>query len=113
MTDFSHRGEPVTVFEMRLVSEAAINPRPEKTSELWIAIAKRIGIDNLAIILDELGTEKVHVPSREEFFAALYRPLRNRQIVDMRQATGASLREIGKSFGLTHKAVALVLENAE
>ena len=110
-TNFSRRGEPVTVFEAQLVAESVI-ARPERISELWVQIARRIGVDNLALILDEIGGEKVHVPTREEFFAALYRPLRNRQIVDMRHETGRSLREIGKFFNLTHKAVALVLESA-
>lgn len=84
--------------------------RPERDADLWICIAKRIGIDALVVVLDELGGEKIHVPARESFFAALYRPVRNRQIADMRQTTGASLRAIGRVVNLSAPAVQRALE---
>lgn len=113
MTEFSRRGESVTAFERELV-ERTPTIRPERDADLWICIAKRIGIENLVIVMDELGGEKVHVPTRENFFAALYRPVRNRQIADMQQSTGASLRDLGRAFNLSPTAVqrALVADDA-
>lgn len=104
MVQFSRRGERVTDFEQQLVDQAGA-ARPERDSDLWLHIAKRIGVANLAAVLDEFGGEKVHVPTRENFFAALYRPLRNRQIIDMRNSTGASLREIAQAMNLSHTSV--------
>lgn len=104
MTEFSRRGGAVTEFERSLVEQTPM-ARPERDADLWICIAKRIGIENLVVVMDELGGEKVHVPSRENFFAALYRPVRNRQIADMRQSTGASLRAIGRAVNLSAPAV--------
>src|SRR5690348_16540728 len=103
MTEFSRRGESVTDFERELVEQTPMI-RPERDADLWICIAKRIGIENLVVVMDELGGEKVHIPTRENFFAALYRPLRNRQMADMRQSTGASLRDIGRAFGVSQTA---------
>lgn len=113
MTEFSRRGEAVTAFERSLVEQSAMD-RPTRDADLWICIAKRIGVDNLVAVLDELGGEKVHVPTRSSFFAALYRPVRNRQIADMRSQTGASLRAIGRELNLSATAVhkALIADDA-
>jgi hypothetical protein len=105
----------VTEFESQLVADAAVEC-PESMSDIWIVIAKRIGVAQLAVVLDEIGGEKVHVPKREEFFAALYRPHRDLLIHAMRHPAsgdaGASLRAIARVFGLTETAVRKALRAA-
>ena len=110
--NFSRRGQPVTIFEAQMVAEAVIS-KPDKDSSRWVLLAQKIGVDNLMIVLDELGTEKIHVPSREHFFQALYRPLRNRQIRDMRVRTGESLRAIGSRFQVSPDTVQAALAEAD
>lgn len=107
---FSTRGEPVTQFERELVATCAME-FPESMSDVWVLIARRIGVDALAIVLDEIGMEKIHVPSRVQFFLALYRPHRNRMIREL-AAAGESHREIAKRFGLTKFAVTSALSGA-
>ena len=102
--NFSRRGQPATIFEAQLVAEAVISA-PDRDLSRWVLIAQAIGVDNLVKVLDEFGTEKVHFPSHEQFFQMLYRPVRNQQIRDMRNRTGASLRDIGADFGCSHAAV--------
>jgi len=102
--NFSRRGQPVTIFEAQLVAEAAI-AKPDRDMHRWVLLARQIGADNLAAVLDEFGDEKPHVPSRENFFAMLYRPLRDQGIRDMRAATGASLRDIAEEFKVSQGTV--------
>ena len=96
---FSRRNQPATIFEAQLVAEAVI-AKPDKDTHRWVLLAQAIGVDNLVKVFDEFGDEKPHVPSRENFFAMLYRPVRNQRMRDMRAETGASLREIGAAFGV-------------
>lgn len=112
MTEFSRRGEAVTTFERTLVEQAPTD-RPDRDADVWVCIAKRIGIENLVAVFDEFGTYKIYVPTRESFFGALYRPVRNRQIADMRQR-GSSLRDIGRALNLSATAVhkALIADDA-
>jgi len=105
--NFSTRGEPATEFERALVANCAME-FPESMSDIWVVIARRIGVDALVVILDEIGMEKIHVPSRTQFFLSLYRPHRNRLIREM-AAAGMSHRQIAKQFGLTKFAVTWAL----
>jgi len=109
MHEFSSRGEPVTDFERDLVARCAME-FPESMSDLWVVIARRIGVEALVVVLDEIGREKIHVPSREQFFAALYRPVRDRQVCEL--AMHASLREVGERFGLSQQAVNKIVRKA-
>lgn len=105
---FSRRGQPVTIFEVQLVAEAAI-AKPDRDTHRWVLLARQIGVDNLAKIFDEFADEKPHVPARENFFAMLYRPHRDQGIRDMRARTGASLRDIAEEFAVSHMTVAAAL----
>lgn len=109
--NFSRRGQPVTILEAQLVAEAAI-AKPDKDTSRWVLLARQIGVDAVARIFDEFGDEKPHVPSRENFFAMLYRPLRDRGIRDMRNTTGKSLRDIAEAFGVSPATVQQALSGA-
>lgn len=104
MDQFSSSGKPTTIFESQLLAEAMISTT-ECIHDVWVQIGRRIGIDHLAVVLDELGGQKASVPTRSEFFSTLARPLRNRAIRDMRNKTGASLREIAEAFSVSHDTV--------
>jgi hypothetical protein len=106
--NFSRPGQPVTVFEAQMIAEAII-AKPDREFQRWVLLAQQIGADNLAKIFDEFGDEHPHVPSRENFFAMLYRPIRNQAIRDMRQRTGAELRDIAAQLGVPVWTVRRVL----
>jgi len=110
VNNFSRRGEPATIFEAQLVAEAII-AKPDRDTHRWILLAQQIGADNLAKVLDEVGDEKPHVPSRRNFFAMLYRPLRDKGIRDMRSSTGAALRDIAEEFGVSLRTVQVALDS--
>ncbi len=110
MTLFSKRGQGITDFEQLLLIRARAD-RPEAISDLWVGLSRRMGGDRLVVLFDELGGEKVHIPTREEFFADLYRPERNRAILD-RLARRVSMAEICAEFGIDPRTVRRVRREA-
>lgn len=100
---FSGRGDTCTPFEQALVDHNELD------DSVWTTIAKRIGATNLAVVLDELGSEKIHVPTREDFFQRLYRPLRDAEIQYLADVVGLNQPEIAArlevSQGLVSKAL--------
>lgn len=101
--EFSERGEMVTELERELVASAPLE-FPESMSDLWVLLARRIGVDALVVMFDEVGGEKVHVPTRAEFFSALYRPRRDTRIREL-CAGGMSGADVAVQFGLTRMQV--------
>lgn len=71
--EFSDRGDALTEFEVKLLSTA-------KSDSPWVCVAQRLfrelgataGSAALAVILDELGGEKVYVTPRRSFFERLW-----------------------------------------
>ncbi|MEN6538940.1 MAG: hypothetical protein ABFC67_04945 [Mizugakiibacter sp.] len=104
---FSQRGDRPTTFERGLVSEAPTCLLTE-TRQLWLLIAERIGLEALLVVLDEIGGEKVHVPTRADFFGALWRPVRDAEIRRLK-GQGFGAKRIAKELGMTRSAVQLVL----
>ncbi len=103
MIRFSRRGDRVTDFERLLVSECDVIALTDIRA-VWLSIARRIGIDQLAIVLDELGTEKVHVPSRENFFGMLWQRQRDAEIV-RRLGNGEPAADIARDYGMSVRVV--------
>lgn len=103
MVRFSRRGERATEFERTLVAGANDDMRRE-TSSLFLGLARRIGVDALLAVFDEIGGEKVHVPTRESFFTALWQVERDAEI-HRRLASGESPRVIADDFGLACRTV--------
>ncbi|MBR0346023.1 MAG: hypothetical protein IJI03_12275 [Rudaea sp.] len=108
---FSARGERVTEFERQLVEQCGME-FPESMSDVWVVIARRVGVDALVVVLDEIGEEKIHVPGRLQFFDALYRPFRNRTIREL-HASGISMRELATRFHMTPQRVGAIVSGSE
>lgn len=106
MGDFSRRGEKPTQLELALVASTPVEASGDGVA-LWLGIAQLIGAAALAIVLDEAGGEKLHVPTRVNFFGALYRRQRDRIILE-RRASGESLEAVGRDFGLTAARVSQI-----
>lgn len=75
----SRRGEAPTQLELELVAHADTS-RITESRQIWVSLAQRIGLAHLYTVLDELGGEKVHIPTRDVFAAMLLRGQRDAQI---------------------------------
>lgn len=75
----SRRGEAPTQLELELVAHADTS-RITESRQVWVSLAQRIGLAQLYTVLDELGGEKVHIPTRDVFAAMLLRGQRDAQI---------------------------------
>ena len=103
---FSRKGEPPTSDEIALIAAAAADP-----TNHWALLATRISIESLCIVLDELGGEKPHVPTREQFVRALWAPIRLQAMRALRPEL--SYREIGEMFHVDAAYVHRVLTAAD
>lgn len=103
---FSHRGEPVTSFERDLVASCSDARSP------FFGLARRIGVDALVIVLDEFASEKVHIPTREFFFAALYRVQRDADIV-RRLADGETVDQVASLHGVHRNTIRNVARHTD
>jgi hypothetical protein len=102
----SERGNPTTQLERELLAAAASTP---SCSNAWLIIGHRIGADALAVVLDELAGEKVHVPSRADFFGALVRERTDAQIREL-YAQGRTANELAARFGIKPRTVWWILQ---
>lgn len=98
MDQFSQRGDAPTETERGLLANATTDEGPDSRC-VWVRIGQRIGVDALAVVLDELGGEKIYVPNRGKFFAALMRPVIAHRIHVMRSA-GTPWSEIATTLGI-------------
>ena len=103
MVRFSRRGEPATEFERALVANADDGACREQVA-MFLDLARRIGVDALLAVFDELGDLRVNVPSRATWFGVLWRQQRDAEIF-RRLANGDSTYEIANSLGLSVRTV--------
>lgn len=99
----SRKGENPTAEEVELVARAAAS-----TDSVWAAIAARIGVDALFVVFDELGGEKVHVPTREHFLRGIWVPMQREAILTLR-ANGVKTREIAEQLRVSRRHVCNVV----
>jgi hypothetical protein len=79
---FSRRGEPPTAYEIELLLGASLDVAwVDVGQELMRALGPQAGAHALAVVMDTVGTEKLHVPARVLFFQRLYRPVRDREVL--------------------------------
>ncbi|MDR3389937.1 MAG: sigma factor-like helix-turn-helix DNA-binding protein [Rudaea sp.] len=104
MITFSKPGDPCTEFERCLLAGAEV-PQIKDTGDQWVIVGKRIGADNLVIVLDEFsGMHAMNITSRRAFFAELYRPLRVERVLALRR-DGLSGAEIAREMGISERTV--------
>ncbi|MFO0293811.1 MAG: hypothetical protein ACK51F_10765 [Rhodospirillales bacterium] len=106
---FSSRGELPTEFECGLfataIARAVASPRPIDSP--WLYIGQRIGVPALAVVFDELGGEKVHVPTRAAWFEGLAQQARDTRIREL-LAAGVPHVTIASEFRLTKGRVSQI-----
>lgn len=113
---FSERGDAPTEFERRLLQTAAASESP------WDLVAARLVTDlglevgalALVAVLDELGGEKPHVPTREWFFRRLWAVHRDAQIADLKaREPRISASELGRRIGVSRQHASGLLKRAQ
>ncbi len=82
--EFSDRGERPTAFEVRLL-QAEI---PETdwncaVRRLVMELGPAVAANVLALLMDEVGAEKIHIPPRRAFFESLWRAQRDELILSL------------------------------
>jgi DNA-binding NarL/FixJ family response regulator len=104
MHEFSKPGESCTDFEKRLIENAVIDDSLESQSDQLIFVAKRIGADSTAVMLDQFGNQRPYLPSRGQFFTDLFRPIRVQLVIGYRRR-GLSCAEIAKLLRVSESTV--------
>lgn len=98
---------PPTEYELELLQQAS------DIDNAWLEIGQRltreygvaIGVGALLIVLDTLGTEKTHVPSREMFFQRLYRPIRDAEILQLLDSDNTPITSIAAAMEVSEGRV--------
>lgn len=111
--EFSDRGDAPTEFELRLLERA-------EGSAAWVMVGKRliaefgreIGAKALAVVLDEVGGEKPHIPHRRHLFESLWREERDLLIVDLASREDWSFAAIGRALGVSRVYVKRLADRA-
>jgi len=93
------------VFEHMLIESAAMET-PKNTRDQLVLIAKKIGADALAVVLDEIGGGgRVYLPSRANFFAELFRPVRQETVLRLKREQKLNGPEIARLLGISERTV--------
>lgn len=101
---FSDRGEAPTEFERMLVARFG-DEDPRHIRQLWVSVARRIGVAACAVVLDELGgIGNISVPTRRTFFGELYQRQRDEEI-RRRRLAGEPSTSIARDMGLDGSTV--------
>lgn len=96
---FGGLGDAPTEFERALLARA------DTLDDRWVGLGRRIGIEALFVVLDELGGgETLYVPTREKFVQRLYLPLRDAEIAALLRE-GVDRKEIARTYRITPQAV--------
>ncbi|MCD7096951.1 hypothetical protein [Stenotrophomonas sp. MMGLT7] len=97
---FSGTGDRVTDLEIKLLAQYegkwALGTLGRRLIE---TLGAQVGAQALAIMLDELGPDRVYIAKREQFFGALWRQQRDDLIRSMR-ANGYAIGEITQMLGI-------------
>jgi len=105
---FSRRGEHPTTFERELLANhATLAPRTD--DDLWLMLGKRIGAESLLVVLDELGSLKLWVPTREQLVRRVWLAIRDREIQRLRDEQHLTTNEICLRLGVKPRTVRRVV----
>lgn len=111
MRNFSRRGDAPTPFEAALVEQQDTS-RLTDARHVWVDLAKTIGLHALFSLLDMIGGEKVHVPTREDLVSALWRQTRNAEI-RAKLAAGASIAGVAAEYRITPRHVRTIRDGTD
>lgn len=106
---FSLPGEAPTQFERDLLAGVEVGT-PTTGQQLWLLLAKRIGVDQLMAVLDEFGDTHVWVPSRGALLLSVWTPVRDREIARLQAQEGLSQRAIARRMGVSQRTVLRALQ---
>lgn len=103
--EFSKPGAPPTEFELSLLRDAV-------SEGDWLQVAQNLmaklgaqqGASAFLVVLDALGSEKTHVPTRAMLFRSLWLPMRDRQILQLLDA-GESMEGVARRFKVSRRRV--------
>lgn len=101
---FSRPGEPPTEFEVQLLGQVEPAP-PRSAKELWLMLARLIGLAELMAVLDEFGDGQVWVPSRSGLMQELRTQVRDAEIRRLSGTSGMSFRAIARQLNVSHTTV--------
>jgi hypothetical protein len=104
--EFSAGGDPPTDFEIRLLQASqAESPWVLVGQRLMLELGPRVGATALALVLDELGTEKIYVTPRRNFFERLWGVERDAKICALALRNEWSYGEIAQMFKVSKQYV--------
>lgn len=108
---FSSQGESPTTFEVQLLMTAGPQSWPGQLAQRMAArLGPALAAEMLVLMLDEMGNERVDVPTRKNFFRALWCRDRDRWIVELAQpGRGFTKSEIAQMLGVRRQHVNRVL----
>jgi hypothetical protein len=96
------------VFERDLLAHHGEHA-PRTSDDLWLVLVKRIGIDALLVVLDEIGGLKVWAPTRTQLVRRVWLDLRDREIRRLRTDGRLSTSEISAAMGVNPRTVRRVV----
>lgn len=95
---WSRRGEAPTEYEIALLQRVT---EAQPVTDVWAIIAGRIGVQAMAVVLDELGGERVNVPTRAGYFRRLHAPLLAQRAQELAQTMPVG--EVAKVLGVSRR----------
>lgn len=101
--EFSDPGETPTDFEREMFARAVDRPARD-IDDLWLLLARRIGLEAVCVVLDELGGDEVRVPTRSTFMQRLWKPHRNARIEQL-LSEGHRQCEVAKTLNTSRHVV--------
>lgn len=110
---FSRRDAPPTDYEVRLLQNAT-------GDSVWLDIARKLMADHgveagaraLLVVLDALGTEKVHVPARETLFRKLYRKERDDRVLELLDRGEQTAEQIAQLVDRTPARISQIVKRS-
>ena len=87
-----------TEFEEELLRDC------DNLDDLWVAVAKRIGLAATFEVFDELGSMIVSVPTRRSFVKRLYIPRRDQEILELYRQR-VPKRELVKRYAMSPDSI--------
>ena len=108
---FSAPGDAPTTFEIQLLMTAGPQSWPAQLAQrMATRLGPALAAEMLVLVLDEIGNERIDVPTRRNFFRSLWCKDRDRLIAELAQpGRGFTKSEIASMLGVRRQHVNRVL----